>query len=225
MASLVAAAHCIGLSGKISIRRDFYGYWDGVPGPLSLLTQVRLLQGAHIHLNLIRAATFDLDHLKAIDFGLQLMRNIYATVNVGIGRILRYTIPPGREVVDGTSGAKHLWNDFSVRNDGIDVFLVATVGGDEAGWSPVGGSCDKDSKNDSGCVIGVAELTVIPGLDSGFYVGRAIAHEVGHFLGLVHEDDLPENLMYPDLTNGGTLYGGQVGVMVIHCSIRTGCQL
>ena len=48
----------------------------------------------------------------------------------------------------------------------------------------------------------------------------AIAHEVGHYLGLEHEDDLPDNLMFPAALNGGKLYGGQGGVMVIHCSVK-----
>ncbi len=149
------------------------------------------------------------------------MRNIYATVNVGIGRIQRFVIPPGHEVIDGDSEAHDLWNEYSVSNASIDVFLVRVISGDSAGKSPVEGSCDKDSKDDSGCVIAVEDNA--DGV--GVTLGQAIAHEVGHYLGLEHEDELPDNLMFTSVLNGGKLYGGQGGVMVIHCSVNGGCRI
>lgn len=220
MISLRATAQCIGLSGRISVVRDFFGYRTKGTGPLSLRTQMRLLQGKHIHLNLIRTASFDVSQQKEIDFGLQVMRNIYATVNVGVGRIQRFFIPPGYEVIDGDSEAHDLWNEYSVSNASIDVFLVRVISGDSSGKSPVDGSCDKDSKDDSGCVIPVEDNTDCLGLT----LGQAIAHEVGHYLGLEHEDELPDNLMFTSVLNGGKLYGGQGGVMVIHCSVNGGCR-
>ncbi len=234
MVSLKKVVNCIGLSGNISIVRDFFGYRTGTPKPLSLLTQVRLLQGKHIHLNLIRTASFDISKQKQIDYGLQKMRDIYATVNVGIGRIQWFFIPPGHEVIDGDSEAEDLWNEFGVPNTAIDVFLVRSIV-DSDGKSPVDGSCDKDSKDDSGCVISVEDNA--DGI--GYTLGQAIAHEVGHYLGLEHVielstisfldipkniiDILDNNLMYPNVPNGGMLSGGQGGVMVLHCSVNGGC--
>ena len=222
MASLKKTANCIGLTGNISIIQDFFGYrtWTPVSGPRSLRTQMRLLQGKHIHLNLIQTASFDISQQKEIDYGLQVTRKIYATVNVGVGRVQRFSIPPGHEVIDGHDEAQDLWNKFSTPNDGIDVFLVRLIPGGVKGMSPEGGgSCDKDSKNNSGCVIDVEDS-----LDgSGFTLGLVLAHEVGHYLGLGHEEKLYDNLMNPNIPNDGKLYGGQGGVMVLHCSVKGGC--
>ena len=221
MASLKKAANCIGLTGNISIVQDFFGYRTGTPATLSLQAQLRLLQGKHIHLNLIRTADFDVSQQKEIDFGLQFMRNIYATVNMGIGRIQRFVIPAGHEVINDDDEFHDLINEFSVPNASIDVFLVRSMG-DASGKSPTDrGSCDKDSKDDSGCAIAVENNK--DGI--GLTLGEVIAHEVGHYLGLEHEDELPDNLMFPSVPNGGKLYGGQGGVMVIHCSVNGGCRM
>ena len=220
MASLLKAAQCIGLSGRVSVLGDIYGFRTKVRLRLSLRAQIRLLQGKHIHLNLIRTAVFDLARQEEIDYGLQVMRNIYATVNVGIGRIQRFAIPPGHEVIDGDDEAEDLWDEFSVPNTSIDVFLVSVITGDADGKSKVRGSCDKDSKGDSGCAIQVNDNAH----DTGITIGQLIAHEVGHFLGLEH-DVVDANLMCRKVPNGGRLSGGQGGVMVLHCSIDSGCTL
>jgi Metallo-peptidase family M12B Reprolysin-like len=218
MASLRKAAQCIGLAGEIKVVRDFFGYRTGVPKPLSLLNQVRLLQGKHIHLNLIRTATLLPASLQAIDAGLQFMRDVYATVGIGVGRIQRFFVPAGGyEVIVDSEIAKDLFDSYSVSNDGIDVFLCLLIVGPAIGMTPTPGSCadDKDGK-DSGSLIGV--------LDSGSLIGTTFAHEIGHYLGLEHDGN-PANLMFASAPNGGQLSGGQGGAMKTHCMMRDGCAL
>lgn len=216
MASLRKAAQCIGLSGEIKIVRDFFGYLTGAPKPLSLLDQVRLVQGKHIHLNLIRTAALPATSLPTIDGGLQFMRDVYATVGIGVGRILRFHTPfGGYEIIVDDDVAKDLFDSCSVNNDGIDVFLCLSIVGPSVGKTPTPGSCDKDGK-DSGSIIGV--------LDSGSLIGLTFAHEVGHYLGLEHDTN-PANLMFPGAPNGAQLSGGQGGAMKSHCMMRDGCTL
>jgi hypothetical protein len=216
LASLRNAAACIGLSGDIRIVGDFFGYLTGAPKDLSVLTQMKLLQGKHIHLNLIRTAALPQTSLKTIDGGLQFMRDVYATVGIGVGRIRRFHVPQGgyEIVVDG-SVALDLFDSFSVSNDAIDVFLCLLIVGPSIGKTPIPGSCDKDGK-DSGSLIGV--------LDSGKLIGTTFAHEIGHYLGLEHDGN-PANLMFASAPNGGQLSGGQGGAMKKHCFMRNGCAL
>ena len=229
MASIRGLAKCIGLSGEVSIIRDFYGY-TRAPRPLSLLRQVRLLQGRHIHLNLILVGieSFTAANKQEIDAAVQFMRDTYATVGIGIGRVERFKITTaqanGLENIDSEDEADALTDEWSVPNDALDSFFVLTYADFPTGSSPLEGPCDKGGKEDDGLVVAIEGL--------GNETGYVLAHEVGHYLGLdqdfddSHSPD-PNNLMFsvvpspvPDV---GQLTGGQGGVMKLHCSMRAPC--
>ena len=217
MASLRKAAQCIGVTGPFSVAHQFFGFWLGTPGGMmvSIKRQITLLQGKHFHLNVIRTAPFNNALLAQIDQALQISRDTYAAANIGIGRIEHFHIPQGGyEIIMAEDVALDMWDSWSAPNDGIDGFFCYLLAGEESGRSPEDGSCDKDDK-DSGLVVGV--------LDNPTTLGQALAHEIGHYLGLGHEDDLRGNLMFPSVPNGGTFYGGQIGIIKLHCSMRAGC--
>jgi len=231
MASIRELARCIGLQGDISIIRNFYGYTRVPQGKqLSLSTQARLLKSSHIHLNLIRVGTnengwFSDTDEQEIDAAVQTMRDIYARVNIGVGRVERYSITVaqanGRQDIDGNDEAETLTDEWTVPNDALDVFFVLTYAGTTIGLSRTDGSCDKDAKGMDGCVIAIEGDTITTGF--------VLAHEVGHYLGLDQDFDDnhspdPNNLMYFMVPNGGQLTGGQGGVMRLHCRMRAACQ-
>jgi len=226
MASLKEIANCIGMPADFALVHDFYGYWTGAPGPLSLKKQLALLQGSHIHLNLIKVG-LGTNVNKEIDAALKFMRDTYATVGVGVGRILRFKLPEPEATIHGTidsdDEATALTNEWTVHNDGLDVFLVVTIKGKAAGQTVTPTTCDKDDgKEPTGNIVAVGETFTISGL-----TGLTLAHEIGHYLGLDtrfdgnHHPD-SSNLMFPT-NNDGQLEPAQGLMMKLHCSIRPGC--
>ena len=221
MASIRAIANCINL-GKPDFRvvRDFFGYMMGPPGSISLLTQVRRLQGTHVHMNFIRVGSdqFTNNDSSEIDQALNFTRNNYAQVNLGVGRIEHYFITTadagGAENINNDDEAEELTNDWTVPNDALDIFFVLTYSGTTIGLSRVDGPCDKDAKGMDGSVVAIE--------GSANTTGFVLAHEAGHYLGLSHSSN-SGNLMFGTVPNGGNLTNSQGNNMRNHCFVDPGC--
>lgn len=220
MASLNETASCIGLTASFRVIRDFYGYITGAPKRLSLLEQIRLVQGNHIDLNLILVGveSFTDSDQAEIDAAVQATRDIYATVNLGVGRARRFVITTkeanGRDNIDSDGEADDLTAEWTVENHALDVFFVLTYAGANVGLSEVLGACIKDSKAMSGSVVAIET--------SPHHTGICLAHEVGHYLGLGHADS-STNVMFKNVDNGGLLTSGQGFTMRRHCFVKHGC--
>ncbi|HEX2047421.1 MAG TPA: zinc-dependent metalloprotease family protein [Acidimicrobiales bacterium] len=229
------ASSCLGVSPPLSVRRHVFGYvWGGsMDRTLSLKS----------HLNLIRTNAFNvcvflvgheedfsgeftIDEARRMQFAVDVMRELYSQVGVGVRKLFWRYIPVaeagGYTSVDA-SEATDLTEDFSGPNDGIDVFFVTTVT-DAGGWSNVQGPCDKDEKGErTGAVLEVG--------NSAQFLGILLAHEVGHYLGLPHAGDIT-NVMGDDSDGDGigsingssvNLTTSQGNTMKSHCSIRPSC--
>jgi len=250
MASLRSMAACIGLTGEVSLVHDFYGYtrpprmvadvlagraWtqavEGitehaeVSDQLSLLQQVHMLQGSYFNINLIRVGIefFTEADEQDLDAAIQLTRDIYAQVGLGIGRVERWALTAadakGLENITSYSDAQSLTDDWYVANDGIDVFVVRSFAGVTAGRSAINGSCDKHSKFFmNGSVVTIHKYI---GLPNSWTTGLILAHELGHYLGLNHVAD-NDNLMYKGAF-GDFLTDSQGRTMKQHCSVKAGC--
>src|SRR4030095_984761 len=190
MVQLRDVFHCLEyhMPSKGSLVRDFFGYIRPPPKTLSVVKQISLLKGKHIHLNVIlvgydkytdgsRASPLLPSNYYDIAAAIQKTRDIYSTVGVGIGRILYYGIDTastrGHEIIDDADEAKVLTAEWSVRNDGIDVFFVLDCVGARIGRSEVNGPCDKDDACVmTGCVVSLEDPTL---------TGLVLAHELGHY--------------------------------------------
>jgi len=201
MTSLRAfATSCIGCPANFSVVRDFFGYasgppWKlaktqaGLPQSLSILEQIKRLKQKHFHLDVIRVGTDSNGLLSPkdeqnLDCAVQMAREIYGAIGVGIGRVKRWWRIPlsdntGFDVIDDDCEAADLIDEFDAPGDGIDVFLVLAWAGDTLGTTPTKGD-------------GVA----VESREDDFYgTGRTFSHELGHYFGLDHENDTPNNLM------------------------------
>src|SRR5690606_38121692 len=163
------------------------------------------------------------------DYSVHRLRRMYATVSLGLGRVGYYWIgvsdADGYHDLGSESEADDLSDDWSVNNNGIDMFLVANISdADFIGISPVPGDCSKGGKSD-----GLFGGEINRGAE-GF--SRTFAHELGHFLNLPHNhgDNCPtgtsarNNLMAQtrcvDSTRDGVLLTSSQG-----STMRSRCQV
>ena len=191
--------------------RDFFGHaspppWRPVspdnipPSSLSLLTQIRRLQQPYFNINVVRVGTNsdgifaaegvdDIDaavHEKNVDAAVALAREIYGAIGVGIGRVERWwqirAADTHYEVINSDAEAGDLVQEFSVGNDGIDVFVVFA-------YLDASGRCPPKGNG----VVVDSEETDFP------YTAQTFSHELGHFfLGPGHKKNEPNNLMTDD---------------------------
>ncbi len=227
------AVSCLSVNGTISIRRDLFGYvWGPMARTLSVKTHLTRIRGISVNLSIFLvghepdfSGSFTQANAQSMQFAVDVVRQLYAQVGLGVRKLYWRRIPSdeanGFNVVNA-SEATDLTEAFSGPNDGIDVFFVTSVT-DAGGWSDVDGSCDKDDKGRTGAVL---ELT-----STDFFTGVLMAHEVGHYLGLVHGNDMT-NIMGADTNNDGIgeINSGSTGIttsqgntMKSHCFIRLPC--
>jgi hypothetical protein len=229
------AASCLDVTGNLSIRRDVFGYPYGAVGvSLKLKDHLTRIRGHAINLSPILVGhdpgfppgdEFTIQEAQRFQTGIHIMRELYAQVEVGVRKIFWGRIPiadAGDFTVVDKKEATKLTRAWSGDNDGIDVFLVTSIT-DAAGWSNVKGPCDKTKLVRTGAVV---EL-ISPDLEFGIL----LAHEVGHYLGLKHGNDI-HNIMGTDENNDGKgetdersvqITDDQGETMREHCSTHGPC--
>ena len=243
MASIKSIAQCMGIdtSGDFSVLGEFFGFRQrrvptdpdsSVTASVSLLDQVKAMQGKHYHFNCIRVG-FDLftsasfsTAIDEIDYAVYKTRNIYAARSVGVGRVDHYFVDSadanGLHVITSSGDATDLTQDWTVPNDGMDVFFVFSIASSAGfiGISNINGPCNKDAKGRNGLIS-----DVLRGKDE---TARNVAHELGHYLKLSHRNDDAGNIMAQDssassIRDSVELTSDQGSKVKTHCSIQSGC--
>lgn len=240
--------NCIGVdtTGTVSVLFHLFGFFRArvptdpeptVTAQVSVLDDVTSLLGRHMHLNVIRVGidNFSADEIDRIDYAIYKARNIYRTVNLGVGRVEHWDITAadsnGRNDIGSESEAEDLTHEWTVPNNGLDVFVVENISADFIGISPVDGPCDKDAKEMNG-VIGGEVNRAAEG------IARTFSHELGHYLNLEHnhgdDPDCPGtatgmlNLMAQtrcasSIRDSVQLTAGQGNTVRGHCFVQNGC--
>jgi hypothetical protein len=169
-----------------------------------------------VHVNAIAVGSdlFTSADWQEVSDSIQRTRTIYATIGLTVGRVEWYGIPVGsargREHIDDNGEAEALTDEWTVPNHALDVFFVRTYAGATIGLSRLDGPCDKNAKGMDGSVVAIEGSTSITGL--------VAAHEMAHYLGLGHVDDV-NNLMNPTVPNNGNLSADQGNNMRDHCFV------
>jgi hypothetical protein len=194
MASLKdLAAQAIGITGSFSMINDFFGYQyyndqQTFVNPISLKKQMKLIKGKSVHLSVIlvgKNSSFSdsvvtIEQVRDLQAGIQHMRDIYDKAPLGIRKIYwsRISVSDAGSYINITdsSEAEDLTDDWNGSNDGIDTFMVQSIG-NAAGWSNSKGPCNKDS------VCGLTGAVIEFRTNQEFF-GVLLAHEIGHYLGL-----------------------------------------
>jgi hypothetical protein len=226
--------------GSVSLLEDFWCYnHRPEDAELSLRKQVKLLQGRYFNLNLIRVGDDLLtdDRGKRINGAAHQVREIYAAYDIGVVRLSHHVVTTenanGHDQIDSDEEASDLTNEWTVHNDGLDVFLVARHWSNEdpevvtGGLSPKDGTCDKDdAKTTTGLLVSTNNSVRTTGL--------IMAHELGHYFGLPHKPDKKigeveqpdvtaeniKNLMFPLQIGGSELTNNQLADVRDHCFIH-----
>ncbi len=228
--------------GGVSILGSLYGLvYRRVPADpdpsfassVSLRDKVVRLDGRYVNINVISVgwdAFADADR-RAVDYASVRAHSILGAAGMGLGRIGRYYISvaeaAGRDDLGSEDEAEDLTQEWTVPNDGIDVFVVDNISdSDYIGLSPVGGPCDKDAKGMNGLIGGEVNL-------GHLQLSRTFSHEICHYLGLSHNhgDNCPtdttarDNLMAQSrcansTRNSTVLTSSQRSTIRSHCAVR-----
>lgn len=229
-----ACQHCLSKTGTLRVRRDLFGYpWGGIDRDLRIRRHIERIRGEAINLCVFFvghepgfAGTFTQAQAISTQHAIDLMREIYEQADLGVRKIFwRYIDDDDAAsfLAVNASGATDLTEAYSGPNNGIDLFMVQNVT-DAGGWSNSNGPCDKDDKGRTGAVV---QVTTTP----DDFLGILVAHEVGHYLGLVHTNSAT-NLMGVDSNNDGIgeltqnsrdITSGQGSTMRSSCWVRNAC--
>jgi hypothetical protein len=251
----VATRH-LGKTGDVSIDADVYGYihrdlesrlfgaldvGDVLPGSGTADAPTRRSLRRHLETVSGRSVDFVVflvghepdfsgvvtrSQVAKLQYALQVARDLYAQVDLGIRRVEWGHIPPSLAGnyadIGSVVEAVALTAVFTGRAGAIDLFFVQTMNV-LVGRSPSPGGCDK---NDLIAFTGI----VLEATGTAQFAGITVAREAGHYLGLGHEPDETNLMCGPQLfqercdpsTRMTEITSDQGARMKTHCMVNAG---
>jgi hypothetical protein len=199
----------LSIGPKVSVASDLFGYVrghvprmpDGTGAKESLLAWAKLGRGNSFNVNTIFVGpeSFTSTMFDEVDTAIHRMRQIYAPIGVGVKWVWRWHIDAadadGLDVLTDEGEVDDLLSGWAVDNGSIGLFFPAGWnvpdgdGGFLLGKSVVDGPCPDEQSGTKGAKGSCAGLT------GPLTSSRTTSHEIGHYLGLTHKQDHPENLM------------------------------
>ena len=244
--SLKAVCAALGRTGQVSLCRDVLGFFEGKmpaavketrPRPeLSLKRFIGLLRGLHFHLHIIVTGSDLLtsNDRDVIDYGVFRLRDIYSAAGFGVGVVTRElrtaANSSGHATVSSDADIEATLHDITADGDFIPVVIpanmnVSNINPDGTvnpvlGSSPRPGPCSP--RNEPGARSFIVDI-------EGEKIGRTLAHEAGHYLGVAHPAAADNSLMTQsrsvtsgDPFNAVTINSADRATMLTHCVIRNG---
>ncbi len=217
------ATSCLGITPPFSVLNHIFGYFFHPGQTLSLKRQLELCRGEGLNINVILVGDddFDWDDWRKTQYAIQFMRAIYANVDLGVRKIRWQAIhsaDAGAFITINSSAEAHdLTDDWNGPNGNyLDVFVVRLMTHAD-GVSAVDGPCSKDDKDEmTGSVVS------LNGSDDN--AGNTFAHEIAHYLGLQHVDDVNNFIGNNGASNAHVgISSWQGDVMKRHCYAKDIC--
>ncbi|MEM1207485.1 MAG: zinc-dependent metalloprotease family protein [Acidobacteriota bacterium] len=196
---------CVGVTtfdSPRSVLRDMMGMDLRTlpPDPTGIATEVSLrdradrLRNPRVHLNIIKVGIdiWGPGDESDVDYAVHRTRLIFRQQDLEIARVQHHEITAaqagGFAIINSNADVWDLVGDWTVPNDGIDVFVPHQVNG-FLGLAPPGGP-DENGKGS-----GKDGLVTMKNHADRDQIARTMAHEVGHYLGLGHRNNQRDNLM------------------------------
>lgn len=186
--------------------------------------------GWHVNVNLIRVGPLTPVQQGRLDFAINHAREILQDVRLTLGKVLQlsHPKPAGLANMDSVAETHRLFRSCNVKNNGVDVFVVQRFR--NAGWTGYAGGalpCEKGTTVKDGAIVAL-RWPSDGAVRSGVAIGRTLAHELCHTMGLV---DLSlntnsGNLMAPpnSAATNDHLTVDQRNLMLPNCNVFRGCE-
>ena len=225
MLSLREMAFCSSIEGDFSVVHDLLDFRAGIPRgqQISLARHGELLARASFDIDIIRVGLEDLDDVDTrIDRSVQRARDLFATVDIAIRLVGHSHITrakaDGLDTLFRKKDASTLRRRFRGPHDfALDVFIVRQYQIDTTdlgGICEIKSGCNKNKRNDDGCVVGFSGPSNLN--------GELLAHEIGHGLGLEHVTNT-DNVMHRSSPDREGFVDSQRRTMLESCYMRPGC--